>query len=375
MKNSKDMKNSKAPIRDSTVGRRDFIKFGAGAAAMIAALTPDQASAQDHAAWEARPKAGANRPVAIDVHTHWFPQAFTKAQTEMGRPANANPNPLDFDLAQRVKWMDEHGVQMHVLTLSGGAPWQWATPEQGARLAQIVNDAAIQAHTAYPDRFVAGIAIPVRDPVMALKELNRVAGKPGMRAVHLPNSIEQRDYLFEPAFAPIFARCEELGYPLLFHPLDGEANIYSRRIMGPPSLTNWLGFTFEHATTAAKFITTGTLDKFPKLDIVLPHGGGAFPYIAGRIEHGLYNMGTVQVKLARPYKEYVRRFHYDYLAYYPEALRFLIGLVGSDRVVIGTDLFAAKDIQYPGAVVEELNLPAADRDRILKGNAARLFRL
>jgi aminocarboxymuconate-semialdehyde decarboxylase len=375
MKNSKGMKHSKAPVRESTVGRRDFIKFGAGAAAMMAALTPDQASAQDHAAWEARPKAGANRPVAIDVHTHWFPQAFTKAQTEMGRPANANPNPLDFDLAQRVKWMDEHGVQMHVLTLSGGAPWQWATPEQGARLAQIVNDAAIQAHTAYPDRFVAGIAMPVRDPVMALKELNRVAGKPGMRAVHLPNSMEQRDYLFEPAFAPIFARCEELGYPLLFHPLDGEANIYSRRIMGPPSLTNWLGFTFEHATTAAKFITTGTLDKLPKLDIVLPHGGGAFPYIAGRIEHGLYNMGTVQVKLARPYKEYVRRFHYDYLAYYPEALRFLIGLVGSDRVVIGTDLFAAKDIQYPGAVVEELNLPAADRDRILKGNAVRLFRL
>ena len=232
------MKHSKGSVRESAVGRRDFIKFGAGAAAMMAALTADEASAQDHAAWEARPKAGANRPVAIDVHTHWFPEAFTKAQTEMGRPANPNPNPLDFDLDKRRKWMDEHGVQMHVLTLSGGAPWQWATPEQGARLAQIVNDAAIQAHTAFPDRFVAGIAIPVRDPGMALKELNRVAGKPGMRAVHLPNSIEQRDYLFEPAFAPIFARCEELGYPLLFHPLDGEANIYSRRIMGPPSLTN-----------------------------------------------------------------------------------------------------------------------------------------
>ena len=63
-------------------------------------------------------------------------------------------------------------------------PWQWATAEQGVRLAQIVNDAAVEAHTAYPDRFVAGIAMPVRDPGMALKELNRVAGKPGMRAVH-----------------------------------------------------------------------------------------------------------------------------------------------------------------------------------------------
>src|SRR6266571_2966757 len=170
----------------------------------------------------------------------------------------------------------------------------------------------------FPDRFVAGIAIPVRDPVMALKELNRVAGKPGMRAVHLPNSIEQRDYLFEPEFEPIFARAQELGYPLLFHPLDGEPNIYSKRLAGQPSLTNWLGFTF---------------------------------------------------------KEYVRRFHYDYLNYYPEALRFLIDEVGSERIVIGTDLFAAKDIEYPNSFVEQLKLPAADLDRILRGNAKRLLHL
>src|SRR5712692_1356950 len=349
----------------STQGRRDFLKLGAGT--VIAQGLP---------AWEARPaKPGSVRPISIDMHTHWAPEGYVKAQVEMGRPEPANRNPLDFDLDKRRKWMDEHGVQMHVLTLSGGMPWQWATPEQGMRLAQIVNDAAIEAHMAFPDRFVAGIAIPVRDPVMALKELNRVAGKPGMRAVHLPNSIEQRDYLFEPAFDPILARCQELGYPLLFHPLDGDANIYSKRLAGTPSLTNWLGFTFEHATTAAKFIITGTLDKFPKLDIVLPHGGGAFPFIFGRIEHGLYNMGAVQVKLARPFKEYVRRFHYDYLNYYPEALRFLIKEVGADRIVIGTDLFAAKDIEYPNSFVEQLGLPGKDLDLILRGNARRLLHL
>jgi aminocarboxymuconate-semialdehyde decarboxylase len=86
-------------------------------------------------------------------------------------------------------------------------------------------------------------------------------------------------------------------------------------------------------------------------------------------------MGAVRVNLKRPFKEYVRRFHYDYLTYYPEAFRFLVGLVGPDRIVIGTDLFAARDIQYPNAFVEQFNLPAADRDRILRGNAMRLFRL
>ena len=166
-----------------------------------------------------------------------------------------------------------------------------------------------------------------------------------------------------------------MGYPLLFHPLDGEANFYSTRLVGPPSVTNWLGFTFEHATTALKFITTGTLDKFPRLEIVLPHGGGAFPFIFARVEHGFYHMGSVQLKADRPFKEYLRRFHYDYLTYHPEGFRFLLNLVGSDRIVVGTDSFNARDIEYPSAVVDQFKLPAVDRDRILKGNAKRLFRL
>jgi aminocarboxymuconate-semialdehyde decarboxylase len=355
--------------------RRDVLKLGVGAGAAIG-TSLGQVFAQERPAWEVRPaKPAAIRPISIDMHTHWAPERYTQAQVEMGRPAPANPFPLDFDLAQRVKWMNEHGVQMHVLTLSGGMPWQWATPEQGVRLAQIVNDAAMAAHTAYPDRFVAGIAMPVKDPAMALKELNRVAGKPGMRAVHLPNSMEQRDYLFDPAFEPILARCQELGYPLLFHPLDGEANFYSKRLDITPSVTNWLGFTFEHATTAIKFITTGTLDKFPRLEIVLPHGGGAFPFIFARVEHGFYHMGSAQLNTERPFHEYLRRFHYDYLNYDPDALRFLIGEVGSDRVVVGTDLFAAKDVEYPNSFVEQLKLPATDTDRILRGNAKRLLHL
>jgi aminocarboxymuconate-semialdehyde decarboxylase len=266
---------------------------------------------------------------------------------------------------------------MHTLTLSGAMPWQWVAPEDGARLARIINDAAIEAHTAFPDRFVAGVEMSIRSPELSVKELNRVAGKPGMRAVHLPNSLEGKDYLFDPAYGPLLARCEELGYPLLFHPVDGEPNYYSKSRLGDPLsasafLYNTLGFPFEHATTAAKFIITGTLDKYPKLEIVLPHSGGAFPFIAGRMEHGLARR---KFKLQRPFKEYIRRFHYDTLTYYPETLRFLISLVGSDRVVIGTDNFAFMDVEQPNGLVEELRLPAADRERILRGNAARLLHL
>jgi len=138
------------------------------------------------------------------------------------------------------------------------------------------------------------------------------------------------------------------------------------------NLMNTLGFPFETATTAAKFIVTGTLDKFPKLEIVLPHSGGVFPYLAGRVEHGL---NRKKFALPHSFHDYIRRFHYDTLAYYPDTLRFLINTVGADRVVIGTDNYAVMDVEYPNALVEQLKLSAADRDRILRGNAKRLFRL
>ncbi|MPZ44999.1 MAG: amidohydrolase family protein, partial [Betaproteobacteria bacterium] len=159
------------------------------------------------------PMTPAIRTGSIDAHAHWTPEAYVRYIGELGRNATSGPlSPLNFDLEARLKWMDGHGVKMHVLTLSGGMPWQWAPQDAANRLARIVNDAAIEAHKAYPDRFVAGAALPIRDPAAALKELDRVAGAPGMRAVHLPNSIEGRDYIFEPAYAPLLARCEELRY-------------------------------------------------------------------------------------------------------------------------------------------------------------------
>ena len=246
---------------------------------------------------------------------------------------------------------------MHLLALSGDAVWQLVTPEQGARLAQIVNDAALEAHAKYPDRFVAAIELPITDAGLCIKELDRMAGKSGMRAVNLGE------------FAPVLARCEELAYPLVFHNMNTDP--FGKRPAGPG-----LDAAFTHAVLAAKFIGTGTLDRYPKLEIVLPHAGGAFPYCAGRVEHFMYHMGANAGKTPpHPFKEYLRRFHYDYLTYHPEGLRFLIGLVGADRIVVGTDSFNAKDIEYPSAVLDQFKLPAADRERILQGNAKRLLHL
>lgn len=346
--------------------RRDFLRFGGA----LATTTVLGACAQ-----MGRP----GGPGAIDMHAHWTPEPYAKIMAELGRPTFANGsalNPLMYDMAKRMAWMDERNIQTHVLTLSGNMPWWWASPADALRLAQSVNDSALAAHAANPDRFLVGVAVPIKQPDAALAELNRMAGKPGVRAVGLPNSMNGEDYLFRPEYQRFLARCEELGYPLLFHPLDFPPNYYGgpERLAGPTFLYNTLGFPFEHANTAEKFIASGYLDRYPRLQILLAHAGGAFPFIAQRLRHAVEKTAS-NVKLQRPYEEYIRRFHYDTLTYSLPGLRYLIETVGIDRVVIGTDVFAAMDVREPVALVDQLGLSAADRERIVRGNAAALLRL
>ena len=374
------MKSPRSSKREWGLGRRDFLTLGAGAAAMglVNALSsPAQGPASKAISWwDAKPgPGGVGKPMAIDMHSHWSPAPYDKVLADLGQPLK-NPYPLDYDLDKRRQWMDEHGDLMHCLTLSGGMPWQRFSPKDSAHLAQVINDTGIEVHEKYPDRFVVGVELPITDPELALKELNRVAGHPGVRAVHLPDSIEKRDYVFDPNFAPVLARIQELNIPIIFHQMDGVVNTFGgARTAGPPSLAAGIDAPIEHTFLATKLIYTGTLDKYPNLQIVLPHAGGAFPYLAGREEHFLFHMTDHSTSIQHPFRDYLRRFHYDYLIYYPEALSFLIGLVGSDRIVVGTDNFAAKDVQYPTAVMDQFHLPAADRERILNGNAKRLLKV
>src|SRR5262249_17612905 len=153
---------------------------------------------------------------------------------------------------RRLARTDEQGVQLQVLSILTPAI-QWASPADGARLARLVNEAGIEAYTAYPDRFRVGVAMPIQDPALALAELNRVAGKPGICAVHLPTWNDGKDFLFQPDFAPVFTRVEELGYPLVFHPI-GKVSGQERLDGHDAFLFNTVGFPFEHTITAARFI-------------------------------------------------------------------------------------------------------------------------
>ncbi len=335
-----------------------------------------------------RSAAGAGTVPAIDVHAHFYPRAFLRSMAAEGSPAHfpldmSNPDaptvirgsfrltldPSYWDLERRLKAMDRARVTVHALSLT--APMvHWAQPERGAKLARIFNDAVIEAHTAFPDRFVGCAALPVQDAASALAELNRVADQRAIRGIYLPTNLGNRE-LSDPALFPIYERCEALRLPVLLHPVG----VIGAERLAPFYLNNLLGNPFDTTVAAAHFVFGGVLDRFPKLDIVLPHGGGALPALWGRLQHGQGVRPETQGKAKRPFGEYLRRFHYDTITHSPRLLGTLVELVGADRIMLGSDYCFDMGYERPREIIAKLKLSRADQDKMLSGNAARVLRV
>jgi len=330
------------------------------------------------------------RPLAVDIHAHFFPERFFQLIEENGarlgaRIDRSNPRgpvialgssrtvPLDstyWDLDRRRRAMDRAGISVHALSLTAPMVY-WADADLGDRLARAVNDAMAEAHTAFPDRFVGCATLPMQDPLLATQELERAAKLPGIRAVYLGTNIVGRD-LSDPAFQPIFARCQSLDLPVFLHPLT----VIGAERLQSFYLHNLLGNPFDTAIAAAHLVLGGVLDRFPRLNVCLPHAGGALPSLVGRLRHGQRVRPEAQRGARRPFTAYLRRFTYDTISHSPEILKFLIASVGADRVMLGSDYCFDMGYARPrDMVTRRLRLRPADQTRILGGTASRLLRL
>jgi aminocarboxymuconate-semialdehyde decarboxylase len=177
--------------------------------------------------------------------------------------------------------------------------------------------------------------------------------------------------LDEEAFLPVYAKCEELGWPIFLHP----TNPVGGERISKHFLVNLLGNPYDTGIAAASLMFGGIMDKFPKLEVMLPHAGGTFPALIGRMDHGTTMRPEVK-HLPNPPSTYLRRFYYDTIAHNDHFLMYMVQQIGADRIVLGDDYPADMGYKLPVEVVERLTeLTPAERDMILCGNAARLLQL
>ncbi len=371
------------------VSRRRVLQAGLAVAAAGALHGADGAFAgsQAEGAESHGMSAAGVRPV--DIHCHYFPEAYLNIFNEDGKRFNAEYRMTDqgffyktpnnataagpmatkfVDLKQRIADMDAQGVAVQAVSLTAPMVY-WGDAELDHKLATAWNDAGSAAHQAYPTRLVAFCTLPMLYPDRAIEELNRASKLPGVRGVYMGTNINNKD-LSDPLFEPIWTRIEELDLPVFLHPLQTVGGDRLRKYY----LANLLGNPIDSAIAACHLIFSGVLDRHPKLRITLPHGGGALLMLMGRVDHGWQVRPEIK-QLPKAPSAYLDRFFLDTIVHSKQIMEFVISTVGAERVMIGSDYCFDMGYERPVQFLEQINLSSEQRKMILGGTAAKLLKL
>jgi aminocarboxymuconate-semialdehyde decarboxylase len=134
-------------------------------------------------------------------------------------------------------------------------------------------------------------------------------------------------------------------------------------------------YTYDTTLGVGSLLMSGVLDRFPKLKLLLSHGGGTYPYLAGRFDimHRRMDKASQGDVAAKQPSDYATQMSYDSIVHAPKTLRFLIEVAGIDNVLLGTDYsFPPADME-PLALLKMAGLSKSDSDAISDGNPRRLF--
>lgn len=279
--------------------------------------------------------------------------------------------PTLIDEAARLKWMDEAQIDVQLVAGWMDLAGYHLPPEAGAWLCRVQNDALAEIVARRRDRYLAAAMVPLQSPDAAAAELTRAVRELGHKAVQIGARVEDEG-LDAPQFDAFWAGAQALDVPVIVHPADLAVPQRHRRLF----LHILVGNPSETTYAAAALLLGGVFDRFPKLRVLLVHGGGCVPYQFGRIDRGRtaappFARGVAKLDLDR----YADNLYYDTVLHDDAALRYLLSRVSVHRVALGSDYpFPLRDPD-PRATVERQALSADYARAVCWGTAAELLGL
>lgn len=273
--------------------------------------------------------------------------------------------PNCFDAAVRMKEMDETNVNMQVLSTIPVLFNYWAKPKDGLETSRFFNDHIADTVSKNDKRFLGIGTVPLQDIDFAIEEMERCIVELKMSGLQIGSNINGEN-LGDNKFFPFYKRAEELGCALFVHPWEMMGENQMQKYWLP-----WLvGMPAETSRAICSLIFGGVMEVFPSLRIAFAHGGGSFPLTIGRIEHG-YNVrpDLVAVDNAINPRDYIGKFWIDSLVHDPHAMKYIVDVMGEDKICLGSDYPFPLGEHHPGKLIEEMNFEKDVKEKLLFRNA------
>ena len=262
------------------------------------------------------------------------------------------------DAQKRIEAMDALGVDLQLLSPNPLSFFGHINAEDALEFARASNDAMVKHIDPFKDRLLGAASVPLQDPDLACQEVERAVTDLGLIAAYVGT-----DYGFsldDPKLDVFYQTVVNLDIPLLIHPAtnNGIRGASDERL-SRFGLDLILGYAYEETIAVASLVLGGVMQRHPKLDVCVSHGGGAIAFLKQRFESMATFLGAEST-----FAEDLKLLWFDSHLEEGPAHDLVVSTVGSDRMVFGTN-FGGWDT--PTVVT--------DFDRDLTVNAIQLLRL